>query len=76
MQTQKFRITCLEALFVKSIPAQTELEKYYVDDSLSGSTKMHYVTRRSCRMQKQKFGITCPNAIFVDSVPVPPEHEK
>jgi hypothetical protein len=76
MQKQKFSITCPEALFVKSIPAPTELAKNCVDDSLSGSTKMHYVTRRSNRMQKQKFSVTCPNEIFVDSVPVPPEHEK
>jgi hypothetical protein len=60
MRKQKFGITSPEALFVKSEPAPPELEKYCVDDSLSGCTEMHYVTRRSHRMQKQKFGVMCP----------------
>jgi hypothetical protein len=76
MRKQKFGITCPEALFVKSVPAPPDIEKYCVDDSLPGRTEMHYVTRRSHRMQKQKFSVTCPDVLFLKSVLVPPEHEK
>jgi hypothetical protein len=76
MRKHKFGITCPEALFLKSVPAPPDLEKYCVDDSLSERTEMHYVTRGSHRMQKQKFGVMCPDALIVKSVLVPPEHEK
>jgi hypothetical protein len=52
MRKQKFGIMSPEALFVKSVPAPPDLEKYCVDDSLTGCTEMHYVTRRFHRMQK------------------------
>jgi hypothetical protein len=52
MRKQKFGIMCPEALFVKSVLARPDLEKYCVDYSLSGRTEMHYLTRRSHRMQK------------------------
>jgi hypothetical protein len=76
MRKHKFGITSPEALFVKSVPAPPDLEKYYVDDSLSGCTEMHYVTHRTHRMQKQKFGVMCPDALIVKSILVPAEHKK
>jgi hypothetical protein len=76
MRKQKFGITCPEALSIKSVPAQPDLEKYCVDDSFSGRTEMPYVTHRSHRIQKLKFGVMCPNALIVKSALVPAEHEK
>jgi hypothetical protein len=76
MEKQNFSVTSPEALFVKSVPVPPELEKYCVDDSLTGRTEMHYVTHRSHRMRKQKFSVTCPDALFIKSVLDPPGHEK
>jgi hypothetical protein len=76
MQKHKFGETCPGTLFVESVPGPPEHEKYCVDVSCLGHTKMHYVTRKTHRMQKHMFGVTCPSTLFMKSVPVTPEHEK
>jgi hypothetical protein len=59
-----------------SVPVQPKHEKYRVDVSRPGRTKMYYVAHRSHWMQKYMFGVTCHGAFFVESILVPPEHEK
>jgi hypothetical protein len=72
----KIGITCPAELFVESVPVPHEHEKYYINVSRPGCTRMHYGTHISHRMQKHKFDVTCPNALFIETAPVPPEHEK
>jgi hypothetical protein len=71
----KFGVTCLDALFLESVPVPPEQEKWCIDDSCPRHTAMHYVTHRSYRMQN-KFGVTCLGALFMESILVPDEHEK
>jgi hypothetical protein len=61
---------------MKTTPGSPKHEKFCIDVSRSGCTRMHYVTRRSHRMQKHKFSVTCPDALFIESVAVPLEHEE
>jgi hypothetical protein len=62
--------------FIKTALGPLELEKYCVDVSRPGSTRMHYVTRSFHRMQKLKFGVMSPDALSMETAPSPPEHEK
>jgi hypothetical protein len=67
MQKHNFGVTCLGVLFVESIPVPPENEKYCIDVSRPGHTRMHYVTRKSHWMEKHKFSVTCPSALFMDN---------
>jgi hypothetical protein len=76
MQKYKIGVMCPGVLFVESEPVQPKHEKWCIDVSCPGCTRMHYVTHRSHRMQNHKFGVMCPSVLFVESVSVLPEHEK
>jgi hypothetical protein len=76
MQKHKFTVTCLNALFVKSIPVPPEHEQNCANVLQLGLTGMHYMSRGSHRMQKHKLSVTCASVIFVKSVPLPLEYEK
>jgi hypothetical protein len=58
MPKHKFAVTCPGVLFVQSILVPTELEKYCIDVSCPGHTRMHYMTHRSHQMQKHKISVT------------------
>jgi hypothetical protein len=76
MQKHMFSITCLDMIFVESIPIPPEHQKLCVDILHPRCTETHYVTHRSHDMQKYMFGVTCLDMFFVKYVPVPPEDEK
>jgi hypothetical protein len=76
MQKQKFGVTCPTALFLETTQDPPEHEKWCIDLSCPGRTRMHYVTGGYQQTQKHKFGVTCVGALFVESEPVWPEHEK
>jgi hypothetical protein len=77
MQKHKFGVMCPGAFFVENVLVPPEHEKYYIDVSRPGHSKMHYVTPADPRrMQKHKFGVTCHGALFSESIPVPLEYKK
>jgi hypothetical protein len=76
IQKHKFGITCRGKFFMESAPVPPEHEKYCIDVSHPGCTRIHYVTSRSHQMQKHEFGIRCSSMLFMQTAPVPPEHEK
>jgi hypothetical protein len=51
MQKHRFCVTRPSALLMDTAPCPPEHEKYCVDISHPGRTRMQYVTRRSLRMQ-------------------------
>jgi hypothetical protein len=75
-EKHKFGVSCPDALCMETVPVPPEHEKYCIDVSRPGSTRTHYVTRRSNQMQKHKFGVMCHYALLMEIVPVSPEHEK
>jgi hypothetical protein len=76
MEKHKFGVTCHDMLFMKTAPVTPKHEKYYIDVSHPGRTRMRYITHRSDWMQKHKFGMMRPSALFIESLPSPPKHEK
>jgi hypothetical protein len=76
LQKHKFGVKYPGALFMETRLGPPEHEKYCIDISHPGRTRMHYVTCTSHRMKKHNFGITCPGALFVESLPVPHEHDR
>jgi hypothetical protein len=75
-QKHMFGVTCLGAVFVKSVLVPHENEIYCDHISCPGHIGMHYLPRRSHRIQINKFGVTCPGTLFMETAPGPPEHEK
>jgi hypothetical protein len=75
-QTHKFGITCLDVLSMDTAPGPPEHEKYCVDVSCTGCTRMHYMTCRTDQMQKHKFDVMCPGVLFMETAPGPLEHQK
>jgi hypothetical protein len=74
MQKHKFSVTCLDALFVESVPVAPEHENsaltFYGLDTPECTT-----SPTDPAGYKKKFGLTCPVVLFVKSIPGPPEHE-
>jgi hypothetical protein len=75
VQKHKFGVMCPGALFMETTSGPPKQEKYCVDVSRPGRTRIHYVICRSHQIQKHKFDVMCPDALFVESVPVPSEHK-
>jgi hypothetical protein len=63
-------------LLMETSSSPPKHEKYCVDISHPGRTRMQYVTHRLHRMQRHKSNVMCPSRLFVKSVPVQPEYEK
>jgi hypothetical protein len=76
MEKPKFGVTSLGALFVKTVPVPTRVEKIVQSDFTTGQTGMHYVTHRSHRMQKHKLGVTCPTTLFIETALGPHKHDR
>jgi hypothetical protein len=70
-----FGITCPSVLFIETAPAPPKHEKYCVNDSCPGHTRMSYVSRKSNEMQKHKFDVMCLDALFKESILGPLEQE-
>jgi hypothetical protein len=62
--------------FYGTAPGPPVQEKWCVDVSRPGRTRMHYMTHRSHWMQNHKFRVTCPDALFVEFVPVSSEPKR
>jgi hypothetical protein len=44
IKKHKYGVTCPDALFMETAPGPSEHEKYRVDVSRPGRTRMHYLT--------------------------------
>jgi hypothetical protein len=71
-----FGLTCLDALFLESIPVPHEQEKECINVSRPGRTAMNNVIQQILPDAKHNFGIKCPSVLLVKSVLVKHELEK